>query len=342
MSNSAIKKPNIFKEATSELSQDGFFTWLIKWANDDCKKYNEELNETAKDFARLLLSKPDGYKINKVDAVRQWNNIDIKAVVNDKFFIGIEDKTNTGEHSGQLERYRKVITDHCDNQYTPVLIYLTTGNESLSKLNKIRNKGYTVIDRKAILQIFNNRPVANDIYNEFKDFLSDIENATNSFKKGNRIDISKITSSKRAAEGFYLKLQEHISKDSNWGYVSNPTGGFLGFWYHGGKAVEVGKIYVQIENSLERGIKLTIKISKYEQNIKNLRRVFKEIIPFSESNGLAIAKPDRFRVGEASTLAIIQNAFQVDEKGDFDFNGFLIILSRLEKTINDYLAEKTQ
>ena len=92
-------QPNIFRLATKELSQDGFFTWLLQWADNDHNQHNQLLNETAKDFVRLLLGKSVDYQINKVEAGRQWNNIDIWAEINDEYFIGIDDKTNTGEHS---------------------------------------------------------------------------------------------------------------------------------------------------------------------------------------------------------------------------------------------------
>jgi hypothetical protein len=46
-------KPNIFRLATKELSQDGFFTWLLKWAHNDHSQHDQQLNETAKDFVRL-------------------------------------------------------------------------------------------------------------------------------------------------------------------------------------------------------------------------------------------------------------------------------------------------
>ena len=101
-------KPNIFKLATKELSQDGFFTWLIQWADNTYIQHNQQLNETAKDFVRLLLDETSDYQIKKVEAGRQWNNIDIWAEVNDEYAIIIEDKTNTGEHSEQLERYKQI------------------------------------------------------------------------------------------------------------------------------------------------------------------------------------------------------------------------------------------
>ena len=131
-------KPNIFRLATKELSQDGFFTWLLQWADNEQSQHDQQLNKTAQDFVRLLLKQTPDFKINKVEAGRQWNNIDIWAEINDEYFIGIEDKTNTGEHSEQLERYKQMATDHYkDKNYKLVFVYLKTGNESSATLKKV-------------------------------------------------------------------------------------------------------------------------------------------------------------------------------------------------------------
>jgi hypothetical protein len=50
--------------------------------------------------------------------------------------------------------------------------------------------------------------------------------------------------------------------------------------------------------------------------------VLKEIKPYAKKNNLTITKPDKFRAGKTSTLAIVQNAFKSDNNGNFDFNGF--------------------
>ncbi len=329
-------KPNIFKLATTELSQDCFFTWLLQWADNEYSKYNRDLNETAKDFVRLLLNKPNNFNVNKVEAGRQWYNIDIWAEVNDEFFIGIEDKTNSGEHSEQLERYKEIASNHYkDKKHKLFFVYLKTGNESLATLNKVREKGYSVINREAVLHVLNKRPVSNEIFDDFKDYLIEIDDQTNSFNV-----LNNITSSWRAGEGFYSQLQEFICEWSNWGYVPNQRGGFLGFWYHWTGTDEIGDIYIQIENAFELGIKVVIKIADWEQNTKTLYRVLKEIKPFAEKNGIAITKPARYSTGETSTLAIVQNAFQSDKDGNFFFEDFLKTLKKLEKTLDEYCNEK--
>ncbi len=99
------KKPNIFDYATSELSQDAFLTWLIQWADKDYREIDSSLNACAISFVQELLRKDNSYKIETVEAGRQWNNIDVWALVNNTYFLVIEDKKGTKEHSDQLNRY---------------------------------------------------------------------------------------------------------------------------------------------------------------------------------------------------------------------------------------------
>lgn len=201
-------KPNIFRLATKELTQDGFFTWLLQWADNDHNQHDQQLNETAKDFVRLLLGQTSDYQINKVEAGRQWNNIDIWAEVNDEYFIGIEDKTNTGEHSEQLERYKDIATNHYkDKNHKLIFVYLKTGNESLSTLKKVIEKGYSTIDRKTVLSVLNKRPVTNEIFNDFKDYLTVIENATNSYTK-----FENVTSEWESRRRFFYGSTRQIAR----------------------------------------------------------------------------------------------------------------------------------
>ena len=96
------RKPNIFSIATKELSQDGFFTWLLQWADSSNNHFDPLLCNTAQEFVKALIQKQhdiSNLKIESVKAWRQWEKIHIIAEINDDFAIIIEDKTNKGKHS---------------------------------------------------------------------------------------------------------------------------------------------------------------------------------------------------------------------------------------------------
>lgn len=329
-----MNKPNLFQISTKELSQDGFFTWLIQWADTSNEKYDKELNTTAKDFLKLLLN--NNIVINNVSAGRQWNNIDIWAEVNDDIFIAIEDKTNTGEHSDQLERYKQIVKEHYKNKRKNLFfVYLKTGNESNATINEVQKKGYTVIDRRSVLGILNSCSSKNDILTEFRDNLNEIENRTNSF-----IKYENIISDRKAGEGFYLKLQELLLPEwSDWRYVANQTGGFLGFWYHWTSPGDYS-LYIQIENAFDYGIKLVVKIGDWDQSIDTLYSVLSDLQNTAQINGLSLVKPDKYRTGETSTLAIVENAFQSSPDGTFDIDKFHQILKKLEIILDTHSTDK--
>ncbi len=337
-------KPNIFKISPKKLIQDAFFAWLLQWANISNAERNPQLNETAKDFARLLINQPPDFEIIKVNPKRQHKFIDILCEVNDEYIITIEDKTKTSAHSGQLDKYRKTVEDkYKDEKFKLFFIYLKTKNQCQTTLKNVEEKGYSVIDRKEILDVLNKRPVNNDFFNDFKDYLTEIEDKTNSFYK-----FENIKRRLRACERFYLELQKHINDPkAYWKRVNNPKGGFLAFvcYYHNYYMIdEKTNIFVHIEKSFnEFKIRLVIKICAWTICKNTLYELLKGIKPYAEKNGISIEKPEKFSPNtkkgkkiKSFTLAIVKDAFPVDNDGKLEFDKFLDTLKALEKTIKEY------
>ena len=75
-------KPNLFHYATSELSQDALFLWLINWAKPEHKTANEEIHNLGCDFVRLLIDKD--IPITSIQTRKQEKNMDIKVINLDK------------------------------------------------------------------------------------------------------------------------------------------------------------------------------------------------------------------------------------------------------------------
>ena len=104
-----MQKPSIFKYATSELSQDAIICYILEWAKIENKKENEQLHNLAINFIDSLFEKfvdiTKPLKYEKIDIKKQYKNIDVLCIINDKYSIIIEDKTNTKNHSDQLKRY---------------------------------------------------------------------------------------------------------------------------------------------------------------------------------------------------------------------------------------------
>ncbi|MDR0484383.1 MAG: PD-(D/E)XK nuclease family protein [Alphaproteobacteria bacterium] len=308
-------KPNIFEIATKELSQDAFFTWLLQYADESNENENKELSACAKEFVSYLISKQlptfteDIKTVKEVE--RQWEYIDISAVINNKIFIIIEDKTNTEQHGNQLEDYRTIAKDYCKekNYQELICIYLKTGAESQSSLNKVKEEGFSTIGTEELLNIFNKYNVKNDIFNDFHTNLKNIYEGQKSFETNLIKDWDYAN-----WQGFYTYLDSVI--DGNWHYVNNLSGGFLGFWWCSQQKNDCW-LYLQIEQDKKyKQGKLCFKLSA-SGNKTAQRNEWHSIIMSKahEKNKTEIKKPKRFGTGNRMTVAVVE---QEDWLGDIN------------------------
>lgn len=103
--------PNLFEFASSELSQDAFWCWLLAWANHP----DTPLGRFGLSFARQLLPKvARSREIESIEVARQFSKVDVVGLF--RFTLGpplcilLEDKIDaslTGED--QLERNKKNV-----------------------------------------------------------------------------------------------------------------------------------------------------------------------------------------------------------------------------------------
>jgi hypothetical protein len=220
-------RPNFFDFATGEQSLDAFAAWLLQWANAENAVHDGDLNRCGADFARRLIqtSYPDfDDPIVSVEVGRQWEYIDVWAKVNSRYLVAIEDKTNTVEHSGQLERYRKMVEDFCrqNPEYSPALVYLKTGNEHGQGLRRVEEKGYKPFLRKDFVELLEGCTSENDIFVDFRKRLRALEALSSEWEgkppKG---------WSGSDWQGFFQHLEEQQPELWwEWYHVSNPRGGF--------------------------------------------------------------------------------------------------------------------
>ena len=179
-------KPNLFNLATKELSQDAFLAWLLQWADPCCSDHNEELQAVAESFLRELISLQSEVpsSIDRVKAGRQWENVDVWAEVNTSHLVIIEDKVGTGQHSDQLSRYRAIGEKWCQERgYQLVCVYVKTHSDSALNLAHVEKQGFSVLNRKRLLELLNAHEVRSDIYNDFRDRLKELERRESNFDK---------------------------------------------------------------------------------------------------------------------------------------------------------------
>ncbi|MBQ3325010.1 MAG: PD-(D/E)XK nuclease family protein [Muribaculaceae bacterium] len=320
--NHSNNSPNIFSYATSELSQDAIFAWLMQWSGPNNKDNDEELYTIANSFIKMLFDDEE-YVIHNIEVGRQWQNIDLWAEVNDDAFLIIEDKTNTSIHDNQLERYKEIVEKEYEGKRDKLyFVYIKTGNEPLSVLKEVENKGYKTISRLDILSCLNNYKGSNCLLLNYIEHLKEIEENTQSYRK---LPVDKW--GWYAWQGFYKELETRLDLTS-WDYVANPAGGFLGAWWHFTpiKDIKDGEMYLQFEEK-----KLCFKIHyegerdrsevRWEQHNKLLAIAKKE-------NHSEISKPSRFGAGYYMTIAVVDP--------DCLFGKGIVNFDELEKKLRNY------
>jgi hypothetical protein len=292
-------KPNIFEISTKELTQDGFITWLLRWADPGNKKYDAKLNDCAIKFVQYLIKKQckEYIEINSIEAGSQWEHIDIWADVNEKYFIIIVYKTFTGEHSNQLETYKDTAQAWCkENNRKLVCIYLKTGTEARTSLKAIPDKGFSVIERSELINFFGEYNIKNDIYADFVAKINNLELNEKAYEKKLIKDWDY-----GCWTGFYHFLDSQL-ENMDWGYVANPAGGFLGFWWYF-SAWDNYEVYLQIEQG-----NLCFKIGEVKENRTEVRDRWHEILlkKAEQENRTEIVRPGRFGSGGSMTAAIVE------------------------------------
>ena len=320
----ANSHPNIFSYATSELSQDAMFAWLMQWSAPINKDNDIKMYEIANCFVKMLLG-DEQYVVNTIEVGRQWQNIDLWAKINDDTFLIIEDKTNTSIHDKQLEKYKSIVENKYKGKRNKLFfVYIKTGNEPLSILNEIISKGYRTVSRLDLINCLNQYQGNNSILLSYLEHLKKIEEETQSFLK---FPVNQW--GWYAWQGFYKELEKWLKLDS-WNYVANPAGGFLGAWWHFTHFPD-GKMYLQFEEK-----KLCFKI-KYQgkRNHSEVRwEQHNKLMTLANSKNYSeIVKPSRFGAGKYMTIAVV-NPHYLFGIGQVDFKSLISKLYDYQQLID--------
>ncbi|MCY3639424.1 MAG: hypothetical protein OXH37_00210, partial [Gammaproteobacteria bacterium] len=339
--------PNLFTYATKELSQDAVICWLIEWSAHDSDAEldsDSELARLGRNFVVSLLNHKRDAKTNlndgplEVEIHRQDNGIDVLARINKRHVLLIEDKTDSQPHSGQLERYKEgVLSDQTRLkgvlQEDLCAIYFKTGNHSREAVREIENKsGYKVFDRADFLDVLSDYGGDNAILSDFKKHLELIEKKTQSFHAWRRTDC-KGDGSWYPWEGLYRELERRLfDSDSalpgrGWGYVPNPSGGFLGFWWVPPELPEGCPAYLQLEFE-----KLCFKVgaegSSTDQQDELKWKWHKRITGQHER----VVKPNRMRRGATMTVAVHEEGWlRYDNQGNLSIDDTVEALRQAER-----------
>lgn len=295
---------NLFRYATSELSQDAFICWLLSYAIKDCDK-DEALTNCAKEFIRFFIPKLKNEDIYLSEPpIRQYKSIDVLITVNDKYKVIIEDKTHSSEHDNQLLRYRETVRKDFPT-YQSVGVYYKIGFQS--NLYSVEEAEYIVCDRERILSILEKYVLKtkNSIFIDYYEYLKEFNNKVNEFKK---LPVSQW--GWEQINGFYKYCKDTLidtGLNFDFGYVHNPSGGFDGMWiwkpiYVNADGLEC-EVYLQCEfvnNKLNICYRASSKTGKIKRNNREA------LIRVDIAKKYNFRKPPRYGTGKTVALGIYE------------------------------------
>lgn len=230
---------NLFKYATSELSQDAFICWLASYAlvdeNGTFISDDIVLRDCARKMLIMFVPEFEGKEFKLVKIEQQTENVDVLLIVicdNKKYAIIVEDKTYTSEHGNQLKNYKDDIRTLFEKNNEVVEIrgvYYKTWYQS--NLKNVFDAKYLVVLREDILKLMEPYygKTNNNIFKDYYDYWNDTHMECLEYKK---LPTYKWNSKQVYAFYDYLKRTFFDGKGIcvGYGYVANPNGGFHGLW----------------------------------------------------------------------------------------------------------------
>ena len=333
---------NLFSYATSELSQDAFICWLLSHAREEGWDFCKEIRECAIDFMKVILSSK-GFEWKQstriTDIKKQYKNIDVLVEVGEIKVI-IEDKTFTDTHNNQINRYKNYLIEKDEiDEKNIICVYYKIEEQPYPE-------PYVDIEftRKDMLNIFSRykNSIKSSIFVDYLEYLEWIDEEVNLYTK---LNIDAWWKNGRAYIGFFKHLQETLLKEESvgWGYVPNPTGGFMGLWWYNlfteEELIRMGfgeyssNLYIQIENDT-----IAVKYSLDVGQVKDWQQVYKLRWGLYKNLKIILGnefEKKRYARGHAMTVGLIKyNEKNYEEKLTLVHNA---MLSLKEKDFASYL-----
>lgn len=333
---SAPTRPNLFRFATSELSQDAVICWIIAAADLQYRDSSPELHQFAQYFVSSLLamdpSCPSPADIKSVKVLRQAANIDILCRINDDILIVIEDKVGTKQHSDQLTRYKTYVTERWDHIEHTVYIYLQTGDQP--NYDPVKSAGYFVLHRRELIEHLDSSIgmlacKRSDILDDFAGNLRRIESLVRDYAS---IEIRNW--GKNARIGFVSDLVTRL-RTGRWAYHGHRTGGY--YAYHS-ENVDVGDATIHMLAVITKEVRtlfFKIDATTSDVDLKTLRKRWTTLLTVHGAEaGLPVGKMKKHHVGQRMTAAILTAPFPLSDANDkIDIKKTVETITRCQRLI---------
>ncbi len=219
--------PNLFRYATSELSQDAFLAWILEWSDPINSHANPALHHASLDLVTTLLGRDERVESRPVTVHLQLKWVDLAVEFGDEEVLVIEDKTTSSvKRCGErlaLDDYAKSIQDHYPRSRRLAFGYLKTGDEHPPPLSDPWKR----FGRRHLLDALEPHVSAakSDILSDFVERLLWRENRVNAWTT---LPFSEWHTD--AWKGLFMAMATDLSH-SRWNYQANARGGEFVLWW---------------------------------------------------------------------------------------------------------------
>jgi hypothetical protein len=350
--------PNLFRFATSELSQDAFIAWLLRWSDRQFAHDDPALHQTGRNLVVALLGgeHDDVLGFSRCEVTRQAparvrekdGAIDVLARLSNEadhvpHLLVVESKVGAGRHGNQLDHYKDwaIAQSESGASRGHTLVYLKIRDESFRDGSPV--PGYRVFGRTDFIRVLERGQEAgceNDIVAAYLDYLKRIEAKVMQYVKDPTAKWlprpeDRGSTNRLPWEGFFSRLQEEL-EGARWGYVSNARGGFMALWWHS-RPIDGGSIYLQLEYD-----RLTFRIHVSDTGAQSMlrREWHRRIVEASKSSSLRVGKPTRFRSGRTMCVAIADRYIESDGVGKLDLEKAIANLREAERILRRAVAQE--
>lgn len=319
-----MNRPNLFRHATSELSQDAVLCWLLAWADASCATIDPEMHAVGRDFLEMLYTLPGKDVVEtapldvSVRIFRQKGHTDIVAEIGENDVLVIEERTETSHHDDQLQRYRESLAARFPNRRF-VGVYIKTGDEA--SYEYAARLGWAVCRRGTLLDALRSRNATpgNAILADFVAHLDAIEKAVGAYA---HTPIATEWDA-RAWSGFFVALRERLG-DGWWGYVANASGGFMGYWWSP-REIDGASVHLQLEQDR---LAVNVEFRNSSKSVGEWTRVVSALA------GLGMQRPKRTGRGRTATLGAWDGDYRAArEDGTLDFDVTCARISDVAKAL---------
>lgn len=312
---------NIFRWATSELSQDAFICWLMSFALKENHGKNKALEDCALDLLHKIPGLENASEISNID--RQSYYVDVLLTVGDHYVI-VEDKAFTGIREGQIPGYKQALINDTGTRPEKIKTVLYT----ISIQPQLGEDVDCIFTLEKLLEIM--RPYKStsnsDVFSYYVEYLEELAKGL----QFDKLPISEWYGETYKAFFEHLKKEGLLSEDCWYEYVPNPRGGFMGAWwdFHSVEIDPSGSylkhVYMQIAGSI---ISVRIAVPDGEYDEEKVRLARQKIYDYFQSNIAEIQK--RWHWGNSMAVCYIT----------YDERNYREQITKIQKVFDKMLKE---